>query len=203
MVMTMSEPLLLFIQGPMAVGKMTVGRVIAERTGLKMFFNHMSIEVAAALFDYDDPAFQRVNMGIRSLILSEMAAGSGPGLIFTRVHLFDNPAEQVLSDEYARSFRVRDGRVLTVELQADANERLRRTEGESRLAAKPTQRDLPATRARLLRMDSQYQLDSGGELDGPDYLRIDNTALSPDQVADRVIRHFSLPLVTETGDGDE
>ena len=189
-----TPPLLLFIQGPMAVGKMTVGAVIAERTGLKLFHNHMSIEIAATLFDYGDPAFQRVNMGIRRLILSEMAAGAGPGLIFTRVHIFNDPAEQALSDEYSRPFRERGGRVLTVELQAEQEERIKRTEGASRLAAKPTQRNLEATRRRLLRMDEQYQLDSGGVLDGPDYLRIDSTLLAPTEVAERVIRHFKLPV---------
>ncbi len=188
------SPLLLVIVGPMAVGKMSVGRVIAERIGLKLFHNHMSIEVAAALFDYDDPAFQRVNMGIRRLILEESAAGAGPGLILTRVHLFDNPAEQALSAEYERPFRARGARVLTVELQADAQERLRRTEGASRLAAKPTQRDLRATQARLSRMDALYQLDSGGRFDGPDWLRIDSTLLTPEEVAERVIRYFRLPV---------
>lgn len=191
--MISQPPLILFIIGPMAAGKMTVGQAIADRTGLKLFHNHRSIEIAASLFGYDDPAFQRVNLGIRRLVLEEMAASDSPGFIFTRVHLFDNPEEQALSEEYERPFRERGSRILTAELQASTEERLKRTEGASRLAEKPTQRNLAATKARLLRMDEQFQLDSHGKFSGrPDYLRIDNTSLKPDEVANRVIRHFDL-----------
>ncbi|GAA0433130.1 hypothetical protein Aca07nite_02490 [Actinoplanes capillaceus] len=35
---------LLFIVGPPAVGKMTVGERIAARTGLRLFHNHLAIE---------------------------------------------------------------------------------------------------------------------------------------------------------------
>lgn len=56
-------------------------------------------------------------------------------------------------------------------------------------------RDLPASRRRLIELDGRHRLDSAGRFDGrDDYLRIDNTALAPDEVAVRVIGHFSLPL---------
>jgi hypothetical protein len=41
-----AAPLLLFVVGPPAVGKMSVGQAIAERTGLRLFHNHISIELA-------------------------------------------------------------------------------------------------------------------------------------------------------------
>jgi ATP-dependent Lon protease len=41
-----APPLLLFVVGPPAVGKMSVGQAIAERTGLRLFHNHISIELA-------------------------------------------------------------------------------------------------------------------------------------------------------------
>ena len=87
----------------------------------------------------------------------------------------------------------RDGRVLFLELKADQTERLRRNEGASRLAEKPSKRDLAWSRLNLLELDEQYQLDSHGRFDGrPDYLRPDNTHLSPAEVAETAIAHFGL-----------
>ena len=36
---------LVLIFGPQAVGKMTVGQELAKKTGLKLFHNHMTIEL--------------------------------------------------------------------------------------------------------------------------------------------------------------
>ncbi|GAA1641000.1 hypothetical protein [Actinoplanes couchii] len=41
---------MLFVIGPPAVGKMTVGAEIAARTGLRLFHNHMAIEPVLRFF---------------------------------------------------------------------------------------------------------------------------------------------------------
>ena len=87
--------------------------------------------------------------------------------------------------------------MLFVELEATQAERLKRIAGVSRLAEKPSRRDLDASRRDLLETDAQYQLNSGGKFDErPDYLRINNTLLTPGEVAERVIEHFALPRFT-------
>lgn len=45
-----SPPTLVFIVGPPAVGKMTVGHELARRTGLKLFHNHHTIDLALRFF---------------------------------------------------------------------------------------------------------------------------------------------------------
>jgi hypothetical protein len=193
-----AAPLLLFVVGPQAVGKMSVGQAIAERTGLRLFHNHISIEVAVRYFDFGTPAFYRIDGEIRRLVIEEVAASDLPGLIFTFVWAFDVPEEQDFIDACARPFRERGGRVLFVELEATQAERLKRNEGASRLAEKPSRRDLEASRRSLLDLDERYQLNSGGKFDErADYLRIDNTLLAPAEVAERVIRHFGLPRATK------
>jgi hypothetical protein len=189
-----APPLLLFVVGPPAAGKMSVGQAIAVRTGLRLFHNHISIEVALRYFVYGTPAFSRISGGIRRLVLEEVAASDLPGLVFTFVWAFNVPEDEAFLDEYATPFRERGGRVLFVELEATQAERLKRNECGSRLAEKPSKRDLEASRRRLLANDARYQLNSGGKFDQrPDYLRIDNTLLSPGEVAERVISHFGLP----------
>jgi hypothetical protein len=84
--------------------------------------------------------------------------------------------------------------VVYVELEATQEERLRRNETEFRLAEKPFKRDLATSRRHLLDTDARYQLNSRGAFDHrPDYLRLETTALAPDEVADRIITHFRLP----------
>lgn len=190
-------PLLLFVVGPPAVGKMSVGRAITERTGLRLFHNHLAIEFALRYFDHGTPAFSRIDVEIRRLVIKEVAASDLPGLVFTLVWAFDLPEEQAFVDECARPFRERGGRVLFLELEADQAERLKRNECGSRLAEKPSMRDLEASRRWLLELDARYQLNSGGKFDDrPDYLRIDNTLLPPGEVAERVIEYFDLAGLT-------
>lgn len=52
-------------------------------------------------------------------------------------------------------------------------------------------------RRRLLEAGARYQLNSGGKFDErPDYLRINNTLLTPGEAAERVIGHFGLQRLT-------
>lgn len=70
---------------------------------------------------------------------------------------------------------------------------VRRNETPLRLTAKPFKRDLPRSREQLLALDAKYQLNSRGEFDArADYLRVDNTNLGPDAVAERAITAFGL-----------
>ena len=192
-----APPLLLFVVGPPAVGKMSVGQAIAERTGLRLFHNHIAIELALRYFDYGTPAFRRTDGAIRRLVIEQVAASDLPGLVFTYVWAFNLPEDQAQVEEYAKPFRDRGARVLFVELEAPQAERLKRLAGISRLAEKPSRRDLEAARRDLLDDDARYQLNSGGKFDQrPDYLRINTTHLTPGEAAERVIEHFALPRFT-------
>ncbi len=189
----MPEPTLVFIVGPPAAGKMTVGHELAQRTGLKLFHNHLTIELVLPLFPFGTPAFHRLVGDFRRRIFEEVAASDLPGLIFTYVWAFDHPSDAAYVEELAAIFRTRDGRVLFVELEATQEERLRRNATEFRLTQKPSKRDLAASRQRLLEYDLQHQLNSRGEFDAqPDYLRINNTELEPSVVAEQIIKHFDL-----------
>jgi hypothetical protein len=177
---------------------MAVGHQIATRTGLRLFHNHMSLDPVLRFFDFGSPPFVRLVGEFRKRLFEEVAASELPGLIFTYVWAFDLPSDQEALEEYASPFRQRGGRVLYLELQASQQERLRRNEGEFRLAEKPSKRDLKASRRHLLALDNKHQLNSTGEHDGrADYLRLDNTHTSPQDVAEQVIQHFGLPTWVE------
>jgi hypothetical protein len=187
-------PILLLVVGPPAVGKMTVGEAVAARTGMPVFHNHLTIEPVLRFFPFGTPAFLRLVDEFRTRLIAEVAESDLPGLVFTFVRAFELEADGQTIETYAEPFRRRGGRVLTVELSATQDERLRRNVGASRLAEKPSKRNLEHSRRILLELDEHHRLNSDGEFDGPDYLRVDNTDLTPDQVATLVIERFGIPV---------
>lgn len=190
-------PLLLFLIGAPAVGKMTVGQELAQCTGLRLFHNHLSIEPALRFFDFGTPSFERIVGEFRRGVFEEVAKSTLPGLIFTFVWAFDLPSEAAAVQEYAAPFRAAGGRVLFVELQASLEERLRRNETEFRLAEKPSKRNLDESRRRLLEHDAQYRFRSELGERPEHWLTIDSSALDPGAVAERVIAHFGLARIAQ------
>ena len=189
--------MLVMLVGPPAVGKMTVGHELAARTGLRLFHNHHTIDLVLRFFDFGTPAFQRLVGEFRRRVFEEVAASNLPGLIFTYVWAFDDPRDAEAVERWAAIFRERGGRVVFAELEASQAERLRRNETEFRLAEKPFKRDLAVSRERLLEQDVRYQLNSHGAYDGrPDWFRLETTALSAADAAERIERHFDLPRVS-------
>ncbi|GAA1999980.1 shikimate kinase [Catenulispora subtropica] len=189
-----AAPTLLFVIGPPAVGKMTVGAALAAHTGFKLLHNHMTIEPLLRLFSYESPQFQRLNHGFREQILREAAGSDLPGLIFTLVWDFDDPEDGKLVEQYSRPFAERGGRVLFLELAADQDVRLIRNGGATRLAEKPSKRDLEWSAENLRKSDAAHRLNSIDDFaHAPEtHLRVDNTHLEPEDVAKLAAAHFGL-----------
>jgi len=186
---------LIIIFGPPAVGKMTVGDAIARRTGLRLFHNHHTIDLALRFFEFGTPPFHRLVSEFRTRIFEEVAASTLPGMVFTYVWAFEDESDTRYVERVSAIFRSRGADVYLVELEATQGERLRRNETEFRLAEKPPKRNVAKSRAQLLELDAKHRLNSGDELAGrPDYMRIDNTALSADEVAERIIQRFGIPV---------
>ncbi len=51
---------LLFLYGPVASGKLTIARLVAERTGLALFHNHLVVDAVAAVFPFGSEPFVRL-----------------------------------------------------------------------------------------------------------------------------------------------
>jgi hypothetical protein len=190
-----ATPTLVFLIGPPAVGKMTVGAALARRTGLPLYHNHLSIESVLPVFEYGTPAFGRLVGLQRREMFREVARSSLPGLIFTFVWAFNEPEDSEYVRELTGIFEAEGGRTVYVELWADLETRLSRNESESRLAAKASKRDVEASRARLLSADERWQTFSDGAFPLSPHLFIDTSAARPTEVAERIADHFDLPAV--------
>jgi hypothetical protein len=185
---------LIVLFGPPAVGKMTVGRALAERTGLRLFHNHLTIEPVLAIFPFDSPPFARLVRSFREQIFDEVARSDLPGLVFTCMWSLDDERDKRFVDGVCDRFRARGAAVHFVELYATLEERLRRNRTEERLLAKPSKRDVAASEGRLLANEDRLRLNTDGDFFYPDdHLRIDNTDRAAEDVADEIIRYFDIP----------
>ncbi|MBQ8953381.1 MAG: shikimate kinase, partial [Clostridia bacterium] len=77
---------LVVIAGSGAVGKMTVGQALMEKTGLRLFHNHMMIEPVLEIFGRFDGD---VIGELREVIFRAFAKSDLPGMIFTYMWAFD------------------------------------------------------------------------------------------------------------------
>lgn len=184
---------LIFLFGPPAVGKMTVGQALASQTGLKLLHNHMTIELLLPIFDHGMPQFNRLVQEFRTRIVEEIAQSDLPGLIFTFVWDLDHPGDKALIDGYAEIFRREGGEVYFVELQAPLDVRLERNRTPHRIAHKPSKADLQASEARLLSNEQGHRMNSDGDFFYSDrYLKLENKDLSPEVAAARIREAFGL-----------
>ena len=177
---------LVLIIGSGAVGKMTVGQELMKITDLRLFHNHMMIEPVIEIFNsFNGKVISR----LREVVLDEFVESDNDGMIFTYMWAFDMPSDL----EYVMHVASKFDEVYCVELIADQRVRLERNKTENRLRNKASKRDLAVSEQRVLREDANHRLVSlPGEIPFENYMRIDNTNLAPDRVAEMIKKRFSL-----------
>ncbi len=179
--------------GPQAVGKMTVGQELARITDLKLFHNHMTIDLVSPFFSYGTPEGRRLVQLFRHELFDAVAKSDLDGMIFTFVWAFDLEEDWAYIKQVTDLFESNGADIYYVELEADIEERLVRNTTENRLTHKPTKRDIAWSEGELKQTATLYRLNSrDGELDVDNYLRINNTHLDAATVAKRIKEHFQL-----------
>ena len=185
---------LLFIFGAHAAGKMTVGQAVSRITPMKLFHNHMTIEPVIELFGaYNGAVTER----LRQVVFEEFVKTDNDGLIFTFIWAF----EESYDTEYVRAltklYQDAGAQVDYVELLCPQEVRLQRNRTENRLREKASKRNVELSEKRMLSSESRHRCNSEpGEvceklrIDPDRYLRIDNTNLSPEAVAEMIADHF-------------
>lgn len=184
---------LVILIGAPAAGKMTVGQALEAQTGLRLFHNHMTIELVLPFFSYSSDEGRALVARLREETFRAVAKSDLPGMIFTYVWAFDHPSERAYIEGLAGIFSDAGHRVCWVELLADLDTRLARNTTANRLRHKPSKRDLAASEAELRRSDETYRLTSlPGELDEAHVLRLDTTEMSAEESAQAIKAHFDL-----------
>ena len=185
---------LVIILGPHAVGKMTVGQELAKLTDLRLFHNHMSIELTRKLFAHSEKEWCVLNETIRKTVFELFAKGDFPGLIFTYMCAFDLQEELDYVTNIIDLFKSNGANCCVVELCADFEERLVRNKSENRLLHKKSKRDLAWSEGEMRKTSEKYRLNSydGESLPFENYIKINNTTLAPDEAAKMIQTHFVI-----------
>ncbi len=183
---------LVIVCGPQAVGKMTVSESLRDKLKYNMMMNHDSIEMSDRIFGFGTAAQKEFNAIFREKAF-ELAVKHNVDLIFTYVCAFEVPQEKEYLMSLEELFRSAGGEFYFVELSADLETRLARNETPHRMERKASKRDVVWSKSNLLKDAANHRLNSeDGEIWFKNHIKIDNTSLSPDQVADMVIERFKL-----------
>jgi hypothetical protein len=119
----------IFIHGPVAAGKYTIGNLLSELTGLPLFHNHLAVDTALALFSFGSESFRKMRANIWVNAFS-LAAESSSSFIFT-FHP-ETTVEPSLIDTLTEAVTSKGGQVLFVELTCSRAATLQRLANEGR-----------------------------------------------------------------------
>lgn len=167
---------LVFIHGPAACGKLTVATELAALTGLRLFHNHLTVDLAASLFDFGSEPFKRLRESIWLESFRE-AAEHGQSLVFT-FHP-ESTVDPGFPERAESAIRRYGGEVVFVELTCSESEIERRVESQSRARYGKLQ---SLTRYRALRDSGAFAFPP---LPAP-ALRIDTSVTPPRDAARQI-----------------
>lgn len=165
------------------MGKLTVARELGRITGLRVFHNHLTIDVARSIFDFGSPPFSRLLHRLRLAVIEEAAAENIDLAVTVSYHHSESTeANARASLREAEAF---GARICLVQLTCTQEVLEERVTAAERVAMNK----LHSVEALTSFMrDRDYE--SG--IPAPETLRIDNTLVSPEVVALQVSAHYAL-----------
>jgi len=184
---------LIILFGPLAVGKMTVGQELEKITGLKLFHNHMTIEIVLPFFDKYSKSFRKLVDSFRIQMFEEIAKSDLEGVIFTYVWELDQKADCDFVDRIAEIFSKENADIYYVELEADAKTRLQRNKSPNRLNHKPSKSDFKDSEKELIDTDRMQTLNTKeNEFGKKNHFKINNTRIDAIDAARMIKEKFGL-----------
>lgn len=179
---------LIIIYGPPAVGKLTVAQTLAKITGFKLLHNHMIGDLAISLFDRGSPPANKLNQEIRTLTYRSAAENKLDGVITTFVYHHDQSRrEKRCISEYKRAIQKHGGEIFLVRLSCAMQALRQRVINPSRLKA--------AKISSVEKLEEELEnqnLTDEITVNGVKSLHIDNTNVTPENVARMIKSYFCL-----------
>lgn len=79
---------LIVIIGPPAVGKYTIGKLVAQRTRYRLFHNHLTTDLALSILDYGSEGFFTLMSDLRLQCFEAAVRSNVCGVVFTCAFAF-------------------------------------------------------------------------------------------------------------------
>ena len=185
---------LIVIIGPQAVGKMTIGEKLKEKIGYTLMTNHDSIEIAIKIFSSNKNAKLKLKSKIREDVFN-ICLENNISIIFTFVVDFNTNEDILYLNELKNKFEKTGGHFYLIELEADLQTRLDRNKTPHRLECKPSKKNIEWSEKELIESMNIYRMNSiKDEIKFENYIKINNTNLSPNAVCDIIINKFNFNL---------
>jgi len=132
-----TPPVLMYLYGPPASGKLTVAEQLAQLSGYRLFHNHLTVNALISVFDFGTPPFTRVLHQLR-LDVFAAAAAEGISMIFTNNSAWGGADGRerfrAFAGEAKRTFEAGGGCVQFVRVTAPLPVLEQRVDAESRRA---------------------------------------------------------------------
>lgn len=174
---------LIFMYGPPASGKLTIATELAQITGYKVFHNHLTIDVARALYPGFDSQMYALVRKLR-LDTIEYAAQQGTNIIFTYVYSGDGEDVSFVRN-VVDSVEMQGGNVLFVQLTAPKDVLIERVDSQSRKQVRKL-----TDKAELAEYLSGYNFNATVSQDN--VLQLDTNIANPIESAQTIMTHFNL-----------
>ncbi len=183
---------LVIIFGPPAVGKMTVAQELSKITDIKVFHNHMTIDLLTKFFEFGSEPFARLTKTFRRDFIEE-AAKSNVSIAFSVAWDFKHVGDTKEMSYIKGLVEKQGGNVYFVELEAPLEVRLARNKSENRLKHKDS-RNVQAIEKNIVEWQTKYKLNTDpGEFPFPEhYLKIGIEHLSAPEAAKMIKAKFGL-----------
>ena len=121
---------LIFLHGPPASGKYTIARVLHASYGVLNFHNHLTLDVAKALFDFGTDEFWELTHRLRRTALAARAEHGEGDVVFT--NCYSSPHDDSMVATLEREVTSRGGQFMPVFLECNLEELRRRVVAPSR-----------------------------------------------------------------------
>jgi hypothetical protein len=180
---------LFFLYGLPGTGKLTIARELAELTGIKLFHNHLTVDLLLSVFEFGSKPFVKLRESIWHSVFEE-AAATLPAMIFTFNP--ENSVRQSFVQKTIEEVTSRGGEVFFVEVVCDP--------AELELRMDTTER---RNHKKLVSLALFQKLHAEGAFDSPKmpkpHLTLNSTRTSPSENARMIAARFSLPPRAKSG----
>lgn len=175
---------LVFIHGPAAAGKLTVGRALEDLTGFRLFHNHLVVDTLLSVFPFGTPSF----VALREQIwLSVFEAAAKDGISTTFTFAPEATVNPSFIDKAVSTIHNAGGEVCFVKLECPIDVIEQRLENTSRAQF------FKLKSVAVFRELREKGADHFPEL--PTGLTIDTSTMQPNESAHRICEHFQIPVL--------
>lgn len=174
---------LVFIYGPPAAGKLTVGKELSKITGYKFFHNMLTVDLAQTVLDWNDKNFGDLTTKYRLITFKEAAKAKVEGIIFT--YAYAPKIDDAFVKKVIRQIKTDKGEICFVQIHAKKEELLNRVGNDSR-------RELKKLIDQSILEKQLDKRDQYAKIPFVETFSVDTTNISPNKAANMIKEHCKI-----------